>query len=321
MHSGANINLIIDGDSGNLNLESSYFIGTHSYSPIVSLMAGQHDASQIWVSVQDGEMTLFNALQSPNRLCPNPTKPTAYSSSNIPDPGHLATEILLTASGKTFQAAINDGDFCGCTSGSTKTYTCPDSPCANYGTITLVCQPSGIWQNIVCTPLSYVGRGTRCGTDKTCDGAGNCIGYSGTGCGSCPFGTEASTYATWCALSDSNGKCYYGKWYNANHEWTSWSLYDRIAAPIDGAHCSYKTYLDLSEPPVYSYWSWKMKPSTCPTATSETTTDHDQPETNVNEPEEPEVSDPIPTTPEPTPEPPIDLPLPEDPVNPYTFNR
>ena len=85
-----------------------------------------HNASQIWVSVKDGETTLSNALSSskfPNRLCPKSTKPTTYSTSpaDKTQPYHYATEVLykepvyilgiLITPGVTLQDAINNGEF------------------------------------------------------------------------------------------------------------------------------------------------------------------------------------------------------------------
>jgi hypothetical protein len=83
----------------------------HNFLSGTNIPTGGHDASQIWVSVQDGEMNLLAALNSMHKLCPNPSKPTAYYSPSIPSVSHTALEISL-ASGKTFQQAINDGDFC-----------------------------------------------------------------------------------------------------------------------------------------------------------------------------------------------------------------
>jgi len=110
MHSGTNIYVNVDGTFRSLESGYSYFYGSHSYSLSSSFSFG-HNPTQVWVSVQNGEMTLFNALSSTHKLCPNPSKPTTYSNTNIPNPSHVATEIYLS-SGKTLQQAINDGNFC-----------------------------------------------------------------------------------------------------------------------------------------------------------------------------------------------------------------
>jgi len=111
LHSSGSVNLTIDGVSRTLDSGKSYFVGTHTYSsPSGSLPTGQHNASQVWVYVYSGEMNLLRALQQ-NKLCPKSTKPLTYTSTSIPNPSHLATEINITSLKKNFQSAINDGDF------------------------------------------------------------------------------------------------------------------------------------------------------------------------------------------------------------------
>jgi hypothetical protein len=110
-HLGSNIIVKVDSNNVNLDSSTSNFGVGHTYSSTPDLTMGQHNASQVWVSVKDGEMTLLQALQSTNHLCPLANPTLTYSSTSIPNPSHLATEIDLS-SGKTFQKAINDGNFC-----------------------------------------------------------------------------------------------------------------------------------------------------------------------------------------------------------------
>ena len=145
--SASSIVINIDGTVKNLDAQSNYFYGTHTYSSVSVKSIGQHDASEIWVSVASGEMTLLEALQK-NKLCPKNTKPMRYTSLNIPNPSHLATEISLS-SGKSLQGAINEGKFnstyfeckdndaygrdsCGSFQ-ATKIQECGDSSCGGWG--------------------------------------------------------------------------------------------------------------------------------------------------------------------------------------------
>jgi len=159
-----------------------------------------HGADEIWVSVKDGEMNLIQALSSTNKLCPNPSKPITYTSSptDKTKPYHYATEIQLS-SGKTFQEAINDGDFC-CVpeTCSSLGYECGtwDDGCGgtlNCGT----CGANEECSNGKCVSTCVSNMGDSCypsGVDASCtnpgtiDCSGDCTGYSykpkGTNCGS-----------------------------------------------------------------------------------------------------------------------------------------
>lgn len=186
----------IDGVSTNLNSITSSTLGqTHVYTAGTAPDPG-HDASQIWVSVKDGEMTLLSALQSPDRLCPNPSSPLTYTSVNIPNPSHLATEINL-ASGESLQQAINSktyccvpdctgkncgsdgcGGTCGTCTGSGMSCNAGGNCCSfNMGNPCQVnaCTNGKTACDGSCTETSYVSVGTSCGTDATCDGSGNCV--------------------------------------------------------------------------------------------------------------------------------------------------
>lgn len=113
-HNSTNISIGIDGINQTLDTitPSNFVFFSHVYSSVLSLNPG-HNFNQIWVSVKEGEMNLFAALQSTGKLCPaNPIK-TNYTSSptDKSQPYHYATEIQLS-SGKNLQEAIDAGDLC-----------------------------------------------------------------------------------------------------------------------------------------------------------------------------------------------------------------
>jgi hypothetical protein len=297
-HSSTSVSLSIDSTAKNPDsISISNLVGSHTYAAGTSSDPG-HNANQIWVSVQDGEMTLLSALQSTHRLCPASPVKTLYTSASIPNPSHLATEINL-ANGKTFQKAINDGDYCpipvnggwgpivpqACSSGyRVETKFCDNPYPANGGancvadsgwsTGTLSGQsadsrgvvPAGTYyeskiyydccvSNVgascggtscvnagtincagTCTGTSNVAKGTDCGDGTTaCDGAGSCTGWSGSGCGSCPYGNENQLGSNnWaCKLNGNQGRnpSPGGTWltlqYSArcDHSYTCWLIF------------------------------------------------------------------------------------------------
>jgi hypothetical protein len=148
LHNSTNIWINVDGILRNLNANLTYFTGIHNYTLPTSLPLGSHNASRIWVSTQDGEMTLFQALQSVNKLCPNPAKPMNYTNP-APNPGHYATEIAIS-SGASLQESINNGNLCiantyswntggwtsnnACPTVYTRTFYCQRNDGANMGT-------------------------------------------------------------------------------------------------------------------------------------------------------------------------------------------
>lgn len=198
----SNISIKISGTDRTLQYaaDNGLLKGTLSYASAGLTTIGQHDASQIWVNVNGAEKTLLSALSAVNGLCGSGSYST-YSST-VPNPGHVATEIILS-SGQTLQTLINLGIFCTtCIPGETKTCGI-DERCVTYPTIT--CNPLGAWP-ICPTPL-YTKLGTGCGricpkcigcpclytNDSVCDGAGACVTYTakGTGCCACPYGSTS----------------------------------------------------------------------------------------------------------------------------------
>lgn len=193
VHSSSDVYMSIDGTSRTLQyaVSNNYFrTASHTYGTTV-IVAG-HEPSQIWVSVDGTEQTLSTALSKAYGLCGS--KPITSYSRTIPNPSHLATEIIL-GSGKTLQQAINDGDFCcipttcggntcgtydnGCSGtincGScTSPYTCKKGP---FGTGDYKCR---------CTVT------TSCGS-KECGSITNNCGTT-TSCGSCSSGYDCQNY-------------------------------------------------------------------------------------------------------------------------------
>jgi hypothetical protein len=218
----SNVSIKIDGTDRTLQyaIDNSLLTGTHTYaSADVSNIVGQHDASQVWVRVSTGEITLLNALTTAGRLIPASTATASYSGT-VPNPGHSAMEITLS-SGQTFQNAIDNGNLVACTPGTSKKCG-TDNACTTYPTIT--CTSLGAWPT--CTP-TYATFGTQstCPSDQTCDATGNCLSYTGTGCSACPFGTETTGTSP-----DTNTFCI--NKYSTGGSWPTTYTYQGISLSI-----------------------------------------------------------------------------------------
>ncbi len=190
----------VDGSPTSLTSSTSSFsFAGHTYSSISSLSMGQHDASQVWVSVKDGEMTLLQALQSTNKLCSNLSNPITYSSSpsDKSKPYHFATEVIGFTAGN-FQQAINAGAFCCIPS-------CPDASTICVGTTYTGGNGCGGSCSVVgAKPAVASYFGTCTSTSCTQVGAKPCLG--GTCGGStavCTPETSTPCYGTTC----SSGTC------------------------------------------------------------------------------------------------------------------
>jgi len=163
-----------------------YLKGTaSSYASSSPISMGQHDASQIWVSVKDGEKNLIDALSSTNKLCPKsssavPTGPTDKSQAY-----HLATEVIFssgTFNAKSLQQLINDGTLC-------TTYSWITSGWSSNG----ACPTTTFTRTVYCKRDDGTNMGTTCGT------------YSGC---SCPTpATSTTTTCTWSQSSSSRCGC------------------------------------------------------------------------------------------------------------------
>ena len=65
--------------------------------------------------------------------------------------------------------------------------------CQSYGGIR-TCGSDGTWG--ACSETNDMPRGTTCGTTgyEACDGSGNCVGDSSSGCGACPYSVGGNSY-------------------------------------------------------------------------------------------------------------------------------
>lgn len=183
----SNVSIKIDGTDRTLqySVDNSLLIGTHTYASSNYMnIVGQHDASQVWVSVKDGETTLLNALNSssfPTKLCPNPSKPLTYSNP-APNPGHYAIEIILY-NGKSLQQAINDGDYC------TSSWYIGSWVSNN------ACPTTTFTRTVYCQSSQGNNLGTACGIYQGCD---------------CPTPSSSTTTSCyWMYISQQSG-CYHG---------------------------------------------------------------------------------------------------------------
>lgn len=171
--------------------------GAFSVADVSSVSNLGHSFSDIWVSVNGNEKTLKQALSSGD-LCGTSSPTTSFL--DEADPGHLATEIEVSADGtKSLQDAINDGSIAkvdggwsGCVDG-TRTCTNPAPYCGGAdctGDPTQGC-------------VEYLVNGKH--TDFDCEDAGGSVYNSGGTkfCrfyrSSCPSGW--SQYQSWSATS------------------------------------------------------------------------------------------------------------------------
>ena len=109
MHSGHDFEISIDGADESLQniITENDFTIPHTYTMPSTIPDPGHGPDEIWVSVNGSEMTLQDAI-STTGLCGITSPTTSYSSPDIPNPIHFATEIDVS-SGTTLQDAINSG--------------------------------------------------------------------------------------------------------------------------------------------------------------------------------------------------------------------
>ncbi len=170
-HYGENIFLRVDGDTKTLQqviiMNEFRFDGSYNYSdpPISEISNPSHSANEIWVSVKDGEMYLFDAMGKPNKLCPaSPLKDLYKGPVDKSKVHHYADEIEISA-GRSFQDAIDNNEFC-----------CVPKTCASLG-------------------------GYICGTwDDDCEGTVNC--GSCPGGNTCKGGTCCAHASVSCSNND-----------------------------------------------------------------------------------------------------------------------
>ena len=196
-HNSMNISIGIDGASQTIDAiaVSNFAFPSHTYISVLSLNPG-HNANQIWASVKDGEMSLFQALSSTNKLCPASPIKSSYASSptDKSQPYHYATEIQLP-SGKSLQEAIDAGDFC-------YVWYTDDSSCSatcGGGTRTTYCSHNGVQ---VADNYCY---GTKPSVSCNTQGCVWNLAYVGPSPGSC--WSACPTAGTACSPSGARGGC------------------------------------------------------------------------------------------------------------------
>jgi len=226
-HSGDQIKILIDTSEITLQnaIDQNLFLGSHIYNLFDSVPDPGHNASEIWVSVKDGEMSLLDGLSSANKLCPATPIETEYTGpSDKSNAYHYATEIEINAT-SSLQDAINSGQFC-------YNYLWKNS---SWGTCSVPCsggtQTRTVWcerndgthvSDSYCIPPKPVASQT-CNT-QIC---------SGTGCPSCPWGNSGSGSGH-CNL---NGR--QGRWKSPySGSWSSWSYTSSAAMCYIKITCS-----------------------------------------------------------------------------------
>lgn len=72
--------------------------------------------------------------------------------------------------------------------------------CKQCVAASVTCNSDYYWGDPVCTSYTNTARGTACTSTKyageyikSCDGSGNCVGWTGTGKTNCPFGYSSSS--------------------------------------------------------------------------------------------------------------------------------
>lgn len=117
-----------------------------------------------------------------------------------------------------------------------------------------------------CSGWSPVARGTNCeGGYKACDGSGNCLRWTGTGCDSCPWGKSDKLYkgsgidVTYyvCILNGNQGRSSAGAF--ASPTSPPWSYSEENAAKCWQRQCS-KMVLFWCTKHSTSNFNWQIKP-------------------------------------------------------------
>jgi hypothetical protein len=247
-------------------IDLGYFKGVTPTNCLSTLPSSCHTADKILITVGGYKMTLQEAVD--NNVFRNGA--TRSYTTTLPAVGHLGSEIEVST-GKSLQDSINVGEFSSaCTPGTTRTKDCDylDTTCRNYNDVTQTCQSNGYWNDPPCNSYTNAAKGTTpCdGTDmKACDGAGNCLGWAGTGCGSCPWGNTYYTFydpwpfehaARYCNLNGNQGRFYKRIWGSG---WTSWS-YDTKSARCWEYGCTKISLGVFCRDYAETNYDWQIKP-------------------------------------------------------------
>jgi phage tail protein X len=188
-----------------------------------------HPATDIRVTVGGVTMSLQQAIDT-SKFCE-----CALGETRTKDCDYLDTSCRNY--NDVTQTCTNSGTWvntpCNSYVDATRTKDCDylDTICRNYNDVTETCDSSGNWANPPCNSYTNAAKGTNCGricprcigcaciiTDsESCDGAGQCLAWTGTGCSNCPFGTTSEGTPEGfggqiirCKLTDSSGTRYQG---------------------------------------------------------------------------------------------------------------
>ena len=248
--------IIVEINSIQLTLQDAinqnYFKGTGTISSaLTSLPSIGHFATKVEVTIGGTPKILQEALSELKHTC------VANYNQDCPS-GDAACINLgkIQCDGTCSGSYKSSGTSCGTDMECDGSGYCVGLCNRDYG---LDCSNACIIAGIVACDGTCIGtfvsKGTSCpvsectggGSECKCDGAGNCLGWSGTGCGGCPFG--------W--FSSSTGKSSYC---NLNGNWGTW------LRPLFGwqggeAKCRKKYWSIWCLCWKYKYYDWRMYPS------------------------------------------------------------
>lgn len=255
------------------------------YSYTTSLFSYEN-ASEINVSIGGQTMNLQQATDL-KKLCVPKTKAVACSdlgyTCGTPSNGcggtincgtcGVNTECSSSSGGTCASTCVPSvGESCGSCGGIVQCGgSCSVLTPANFGASCTLsgdasCVTAGTIQCDGSCSGGYVAKGTDCNSAGTsaCDASGNCLGWSGTGCSNCPFGTTELH----CSSDNSNhwfcanqGNTYQGR-YSWSGSWKSWSYNIKCLTNTwwEGARCGDEV-CPLSQPCYNSNdIQWQMKP-------------------------------------------------------------
>ncbi len=197
-------------------IDNGFFIAANTSlipTTLLPVSSPYEFASQIIITLGGYNVTLQDAVNY--QLFATPANSQSYAKSSIPAGGEYASKINVntTSSIKTLQYTIDNNllssipPILSCPTG----YTCPSgfgigSACYPTSGGSLGCAGT-INSNRACASFSI---GYTCGGvyTKGCDGSGRCVGYSGNGCGGCPFGTTSDGAGDTLCINRAGGLLY-----------------------------------------------------------------------------------------------------------------
>ncbi len=257
-HLASEITVTIDSYTLTLQdvINQNYFKGTDIISSSTSLPSKGHSANNVEVTVNSIQKTLQDTL-SELRCVLNTCIDLGYECGTWDD----ACGGTLNCSDCGPGSACSEGSCIltsECTPGQTEPTDCDslDRRCRNYNDVTNTCDSSGYWTNPPCNSYVNTARGTNCFNDKSCDGAGNCEGYSGKGCGGCPFGTaNPGSLTNQCILPPG----YKGRWGESETNFLSWRTSGNILCSY--RYCCRRNWLGMCRSRCTDYYAWQIKPN------------------------------------------------------------